>query len=157
MSALDTNLQLRVAELMHLNTGEMAAADAIAVALLERHDGDAQVIARVAGAFLAGAMKPLLKKTYELSDDQGVLFDLPAVIGVRTPAGPLLVRRQDATLEHVRDWARGGKQHHSTQDLRFGRLVQALEHVKDEPGEISWSVAQTMIPAAAGGAVSGGE
>lgn len=145
----DRSLQLRAQEIMQANPGEVAAADAIKQALNERYEGDLAAIVDFASVYISKSMNALKVAAYELDDSQGVLFSLPTTIVVDTDRGPLYVGLDKATLAQVGQYARAGKQYHAGQDLKFGRLIERLEHLKDVPGDLPWTEARAMLPAAA--------
>lgn len=143
----DRSLQLRAQEIMQANPGEMAAADAVKQALHERYEGDTAAIIDFASLYISKSMKALRVAAYELDDSQGILFSLPATIVVDTDRGPLYVGSDKATLGQVAQYARAGKQYHSGQDLKFGRLVESVDRLKDVPSDLPWTEARKMLPA----------
>ena len=150
----DRSLQLRAQEIMQANPGEIAAADAIKQALNERYEGDLAAIVDFASIYISKSMGALKVAAYELDDSEGVLFSLPTTIVVDTDRGPLYVGLDKATLGQVKQFAKAGKQYHAGQDLKFGRLIERLEHLKDVPTDLPWADARSMLPAEA---VSGEE
>lgn len=138
----DRALQLRAQEIVTNSPVPISVHDALKHALMERHP-DATVeqlfdmLARAGEAALSG----IRKRTYDLPDDsdQGSLFDIPTVIGVRTPDGDLIVPRDQAEMGHVRQWQREAFQHHATQRLRFKRVAADLELLADLPDDASWT------------------
>jgi hypothetical protein len=153
----DRSLQLRAQEIMQANPGEIAAADAIKQALNERYNNDAAAIIDFASMYISKSMKALKVAAYELDDSEGILFSLPTTIVVDTDRGPLYVGLSKATLDQVSQYAKAGKQYHAGQDLKFGRLLDRLEHLKDVPGDLPWTDARSMLPAEADEAVPGEE
>ncbi|HEY1394992.1 hypothetical protein [Roseateles sp.] len=153
----DRSLQLRAQEIMQANPGEIAAADALKLALNERFEGDTAAAYDFACQVISKSMKALRTAAYELDDSQGILFSLPTTIVVDTDRGPLYVGLEKATLGQVKQYAKAGKQYHAGQDLKFGRLIERLEHLKDAPADLPWTDARSMLPAEADEAVPGEE
>jgi hypothetical protein len=139
-----TSIQLRAQEIIQANPDGMYLRDALKQAILERYKNDSNALAEVAATSLMTGMSGLRKRTYELSDQPG-MFEIPSVIGIRTDEGDLLIARESADLDHVRQWQREGQQHHSTQLLRFKRAGDELQGLKEEPGTIPWSAARNML------------
>lgn len=132
------SLQLRAQEIINASPEGMSIREALKQALLERYGHDPEALAEAAAAFGASSLSGLRKRTYELPDDQGALFQVPNIIGIRTDDGDLLIPRQNASLGQVRQWQKEGQQHHATQLLRFKRAGTELDALKEEPAELPW-------------------
>lgn len=141
------SLQLRAQEIINANPEGMTTREAMKRAILERYPNDIEAVAEAFAAVAQGSLSGLRKRTYELPDSEGALFELPAIIGIRTEDGDLLVPRQHANLGQARQWQREGEQHHATQLLRFKRASNDLEPLKDEPAELPWWSARNMLTA----------
>ena len=141
------SLQLRAQEIINASPDGMSIREALKQALLEKYGHDPDALAEAAAAFGASAMSGLRKRTYELPDDQGALFQIPNVIGIRTDDGDLLISRRHANLGQVRQWQKEGQQHHATQLLRFKRAGKDLEPLKEEPAETLWLQARQALAA----------
>jgi hypothetical protein len=141
----DRSIQIRTQEIINKSAVPITVQDALSQALYERFGDDAAAIRAWAATVGAGAMRGLRKATYELPDNENALFEVPAVFGISTPQGDLLVPKDQANAGHVRQWTREGLQHHSTQRLRFKRAVKELEAVADLADETPWvSARQTL-------------
>lgn len=146
MSRIDRNsLQLRAQEIINGSADGMTVQQALKRALLERYANDPDGLAEACAMLAAGTMSGLRRRTYELPDSQGSLFEPPAIIGIRTEDGDLLVPRQHASLGQVKQWQREGQQHHATQLLRFKRAGADLEPLKDEEENVPWWSARAML------------
>lgn len=147
MSRADRSLQLRVQEIVANSPVPINVQDAFKQALLERYGQDIDAMAAAFAAVGAATMRGLRKRTYELpeTDDQSSLFDVPAVIGISTTEGDLLIPKDQASTGHVRQWTREGLQHHSTQRMRFKRAATELEAVQDIDGEVPWHETRKML------------
>lgn len=140
------SLQLRAQEIINASTTGMTVNDALKQALLERYGNDADKLASVAAALGAGMLKGIRKRTQELPEqEEGVLFQIPSVIGIATIDGDLLVPREHANLDQVRQWQKEGLQHHATQVLRFKRAGHDLDELKEESGELPWWSARAAL------------
>lgn len=145
MSNDRASLQLRAQEIITASPDGMTVREALKRAILERYPNDPERIAEAFASAASGAMSGLRKRTYELPDDDGALFEIPAVIGIRTEDGDLLVQREAAQAGQVLQWQREGHQHHATQLLRFKRAGTALEMLKDQDPALPWWKARHML------------
>lgn len=139
------SLQLRAQEIINASPNGMHIREALKRALLERYGHDPDALAEAAASYGAASMAGLRKRTYELPDDEGALFQIPGVIGNRTEDGDLLIPRENANLGQVRQWQKEGQQHHATQLLRFKRAGKSLEPLKEEPADLPWWQARHML------------
>lgn len=140
------SLQLRAQEIINASPIGITVNEALTSALLERYGDDIQGLARCAAAMGAGILKGLRRRTYDLPEPTAdVLFQVPSVIGISTVDGDLLVPREHAVIDQVRQWQKEGLQHHSTQVLRFKRAGRDLDELKDEPGDLPWWSARAML------------
>lgn len=145
MSGLDQSLKLRAQEIAAAE-GSITIREAVKRALEERFDGDFDALVEIAATLGAGSLSNLRQRTYDLPEEQDVLpFDIPDVIGVRTPDGDMLVRRDDAQRGQVRQWQREAHQHHSAQAYRFKRFGEQLALVDDEADDLEWAKAREII------------
>lgn len=143
--SIDRTLQLRVQEVINASPIPIAARDALKKVLLERYTS-LEELAEAAATIGMSALNGIAKATYNLPEtDQGSLFDVPSVIAIRTPQGPLLIPRDQATAGQVRQWAEEGLQHHSTQRLRFKRAVKDLKAISDLDVETPWADARQAL------------
>ncbi|MGH3535436.1 MAG: hypothetical protein ACRDQG_12120 [Pseudonocardiaceae bacterium] len=148
MSKTDrSSLRLRAQEIINANADGMTVRQALKQAALERYGDNPEMLAEAFATAASSAMADLRRRTYELPDDAGTLFEIPAAIGIRTDEGDLLVPRDRASLAHVRQWQREGQQHHSTQLLRFKRAGSHLHTLKDEDEQLPWAQVRHMIAA----------
>lgn len=146
---MKSSLVLRAQEIINGSADGMTTKDAMKRAILERYADDPQGMAEAFASFAQSSMKGLRKRTYEMTDaTQLALFATPAVIGVRTKDGDLLVPREQAHAGHIRQWQKEGQQHHATQHLRFTRFGEELKLIKDVPDETPWESARRMLPVA---------
>lgn len=140
------SLQLRAQEIINASPNGMTVNEALKRALLERYGNDVDAMAGVAAAMGAGILKGLRKRTYDLPEQEdGVLFQVPSIIGIATVDGDLLVPREHAALGQVRQWQKEGLQHHATQVLRFKRAGRDLDELKEEPDELPWWSARAAL------------
>ena len=145
LSTDKASLQLRAQEIINAHPEGMTTRAALKQAILERYQHNADALADVAVSFAGTIMSNLVKATHNLPDDNGTLFQIPGVIGIRSEDGDLLIARDHADLDQVRQWVREGLQHHSTQRLRFKRANAELESLKDEDGSLPWWSARAML------------
>jgi hypothetical protein len=146
MSTDRRSLQLRAQEIINASPDGMTVNEALKRALLERYGNDVEALANAAASLGAGMLKGLRKRTYDLPEQEdGVLFQIPSVIGISTPEGDLLIPREQANTGQVKQWQKEGLQHHSTQVLRFKRAGRDLESLKDEPDDLPWWSARAML------------
>jgi hypothetical protein len=149
--SVDQSLRLRAQEIITSSPDGMTTRQGMKRALAERFKDDPAGLLEFAAAAGCVGMKDLRKRTYDLPEPgEGVLFDLPQIIGVSTPEGDLLVPREKATLGQVRQWTREGSQHHATQKLRFRRFAEELEPLKEESDELAWWAARAMLASESG-------
>lgn len=140
------SLQLRAQEIINANPTGISVRDAVKQALIERFGHDENALADFAATVTASSLTGLRKRTYELPDpDTQMMFEIPQVIGIRTQEGDLLVARDHADLDQVRQWLDEGCQHHATQHLRFKRGKAEVEPLKNEPGTLPWWSARHML------------
>lgn len=140
-----SSLKLRAQEIINASPNGMTVREALKQAAIERYGNNVDALADAFATAASSGMADLRKRTYELPDDDGALFEIPAAIGIRTDEGDLLVPRDRASLGHVRQWQKEGQQHHSTQLLRFKRAGKHLEHLKGEDDALPWSNARGLI------------
>lgn len=146
MSRTDrASIQLRVQEVINNSPAGITARSALLVVLAERFKDDAAGLLEYAASVSESSVKGLRKRTYELPENGDALFEIPPVIGISTPDGDLFVPRETANLGQVRQWVREGDQHHSTQSLRFKRFGAEIEPLKEEPDELPWWSARSML------------
>lgn len=142
----DRALNVRAFEVLNASHNGMTTRQAMEVVLRERYADDFDGLLSFAASAGAGGLKGIRKRTYEIPDlFQGALFQIPTVIAVTTPDGDLIVPREVASLGQVRQWAREGSQHHATQALRFKRLREQLDALKEESDELPWWSARVML------------
>src|SRR5262249_12652255 len=85
------------------------------------------------------------QRTYQLPEQQTLAFEVPSVIAITSPEGDLIIRRDDATTDQVRQWAKEGLQYTSAQRLRFKHAVKDLEIAEDLPGTNPWHATRAVI------------
>lgn len=143
--SIDRTLQLRVQEVISSSPVPIAARDALKQVLMERYPS-IEEMAEAAATIGLSSISGIAKATYNLPETgQNSLFDAPGVIAIRTPQGPLLVPRGQASGGQVRQWAEEGLQHHSTQRLRFKRAVKDLKGIADLDDETPWAEARSTL------------
>lgn len=146
MSIDRQSLILRTQEIVARNPKGITSKEAFAQALMERYGDDPSALAQVAASFAVSALSGLRKRTYDLPPEDPMLpLSIPQWIGIRTEDGDLLVAREEAELDQVRQWAREAESHHSTQKLRMKRFRERLDLIKDEPGSLPWWSAKNLI------------
>lgn len=144
--SVDRSIQIRVQEIINKSPVPIGVQEALNQALYEKFGDDASAIRSWASSVGAGTMRGIRKATYDLPDNEGALFDIPAVIAVKTPLdGDLIIPKDLASTGHVRQWTREGLQHHSTQKLRFQRAAKDLEIVADKEDGEAWSDTRTVL------------
>ncbi len=146
-NSLDQTLKLRAQEIIEKASGPILVADALEQAIVERKLSQAELVKMLA-ALGANLMKGLRVESYQLPERTGhqlSLFDVPAVIGITTPQGDLLVSKDVANLGEVRQWIREGERHHSVQLLRFNRAEQDIVAIEDLEDKTGWSDARKAL------------
>lgn len=141
------SIMLRVQEVIANSTEPLTGRDALRRVLAERFKDDPAGLLDYAASASESWLGGLRKRTYELPEGDA-LFELPLWIGIATPDGDLFVSRECATVDQARQWVREGRQHHSTQSLRFERAASALEAIADVPGETPWWEARALMAGA---------
>lgn len=155
--SIDRTLQLRVQEVINASPIPIAARDALKQVLLERYKSIDE-LAEAAATIGMSSLKSLAKSTYSLPEhDQASLFDVPGVIAIRTPQGPLFIAKAQAELEQVRQWLKEGDQHHSTQRLRFKRANKEVAAIEDLDGSTPWDEARKVLAERLEKELEGGE
>lgn len=139
------SLRLRAQEIINVSPNGMTVREALKQAAIERYGNNVDALADAFATAASSGMTDLRKRTYELPDEDGALFEIPAAIGIRTERGDLLIPRDRASLDNVRQWQKEGQQHHSTQLLRFKRAGKQLEPLKEEDGALPWSNARNLL------------
>lgn len=139
----DNTLVLRAQEIINNSDGPISDREAIKRALMDRYP-TFEKMAEACATFATGIAKQLKKSTYELPEQDG-LFDIPATISNTTPDGVLFINREQAELGQVRQWVREGRQHHSTQHMRFKRAANELIALAEFPDDLAWVEARRQL------------
>lgn len=148
MSGLDQSLKLRAQEIIANTEGHITLRQAVKRALVERFDGNFDALAEAAATLGAASLSGIRKRTYELPEEDGqdvLPFDIPEVIGIRTPEGDLLVHRPSAEVGHVRQWVREGHQHHAAQKYRFNKFAKELDLIEDLDDALEWNKGREVL------------
>lgn len=134
-------VQARAQEIVFNTTEPITVVEACRRALAELYGADPEQLLSVAATLAAATVSGLKRLTHNLPEPGSQLvMDIPSVIGISTPDGDLFVRKDEAEADQVRQWAREGLQHHSTQRLRFKHLINRdLEVAEDVPGNVKWA------------------
>jgi len=98
---------------------------ALTAAILERYGDDPKRIAEEWATREAGSLKKARENSYKQPDNP-TLFDVPSVIVITSDAGDVFIKRDQATVAEVRQWAREGLKWHTGQTKSFTRLVDRL-------------------------------
>lgn len=139
--SVDQSARLRAYELVQKSAQPMTLQQAYEVVYSERYGNDLKAILRELAKQATGSSRALVKATYTLpeSDDgQTVLFDIPAVIAVHTPDGPLFIPWDRATGRQVKQWLDEGERHHATQKYRFKNGRKDFEVLDDSELDMPW-------------------
>lgn len=145
----DQTARLRAHEIVLNSQQPITLQEAYATVYQERFGDDVKAILRELAKQAAGSSKALVRSTWVLPDsenDQLTLLDIPAVIAVDTPDGPLFIQRPQATARQVLEWLENGERHHSTQKYRFknGRKdVTSL--VRDDELDKPWPEVRRLM------------
>lgn len=131
MSA-DQAARLRAAEIVAAGNRRITLREAYEMVYEERYNGDFKAILRELAQQAAGSSTALARSTYVLPDDENeqlALLEIPAVIAVPTPDGPLFVPHDEATVSDVELWLDEGDRYHSTQKYRFRKGRKELKEL----------------------------
>lgn len=138
-------VQARAQEIIHASNAPITVREACKQALYELYNGNHDALLDAAATLAAGAMSGLRQRTYQLPEQPTLTPAIPAVICVMTPDGDLFVRREDATADQSRQWAKEMLQYHSTGRLRAKRLLKDFDLAEDVPGEVKWPEFSAVI------------
>jgi hypothetical protein len=125
---MDRSLIARAQQIIAEATEQITGRDALRQAVHEKYQNNPEALLDAFVDASMSGLRELRKRTYELPDSP-TLFDLPSVIGVRSPDGDLYVHLQDATAGQVQQWASEGEQYHGSQRRRFKAIRKQVKEL----------------------------